>query len=282
MDAKAIALGMVAALEQGQYTAPDGSNVNLSALLATCINGTECYDPDDLSRLRKQVLAQPGSEHATTFEVANETTLQGCARLVASQQYQRIGVLNFASAKNPGGGFLGGAQAQEESLARSSALYFSLRQCPDFYAFHRAQDTCLYSDRMIYSPACPVFRDDAGHWLAQPYVVDFITSPAPNAGAVRQNEPASRRQSIVPVLTERASKILALAASQQCNALVLGAWGCGVFRNDPNTVAAIFYEYLRPEGQYSGYFRHVLFSIYDSPSQQKMYGVFVRQFADLV
>ncbi len=281
MDAKATAKGTVAALEQGHYTAPDGSTINLAGLLDACVNGTQYYDPDDLARLRQRVLAQPGSEQ-TTFAVVNETTLQGCARLVASQQYQRIGVLNFASAKNPGGGFLGGAWAQEESLARSSGLYFSLRQCPEYYAFHRAQDTCLYSDRMIYSPACPVFRDDAGKWLAQPYVVDFITSAAPNAGAVRQNEPASRRQAIVPVLTERASKVLALAAFQQCDALVLGAWGCGVFRNEPGAVAAIFHDYLRPQGQYSGYFRHVLFSVYDPSYAPKAYPVFARKFADLV
>lgn len=279
MDAKAIAQGTVAALERGQYTAPDDRIVNLAAQLATCISGTRCYDPEDLERIREQVLAQPGSEPATTFAVVNETTLQGCARLVASQQYQRIGALNFASARNPGGGFLNGAQAQEESLARSSGLYFSLRQCPDFYAFHRAQETCLYSDRMIYSPACPVFRDDAGKWLAQPYLVDFITSPAPNAGAIWQNEPANRA-SIVPVLTERASKLL--AAFQQCDALVLGAWGCGVFRNDPVTVAAIFHDYLRPQGRYSGYFRHVLFSVYDSSPARKTYGAFARQFAALV
>ncbi len=281
MDAKAIAQGTVAALERGQYTAPDGSIVNLAAQLAACISGTRCYDPEDLERIREQVLAQPGSEPAMTFAVVNETTLQGCARLAASQEYQRIGVLNFASARNPGGGFLNGAQAQEESLARSSGLYFSLRQCPEFYAFHRAQETCLYSNRMIYSPACPVFRKDAGTWLAEPYLVDFITSPAPNAGAIWQNEPANRA-AIVPVLTERASKLLALAAYQQCDALVLGAWGCGVFRNDPATVAAIFHDYLRPQGRYSGYFRHVLFAVYDSSSARKTYGAFARQFAGLV
>ena len=280
MDAKAIAQGTVAALERGQYIA-EGNTIDLTGLLATCLSGTRSYDPEDLARLREHVLAQPASQPATTFAVVNETTLQGCTRLIASQQYRRIGVLNFASAKNPGGGFLGGAQAQEESLARSSALYFSLRQCPEHYAFHRTQSTCLYSDRMIYSPACPVFRDDAGRWLAQPYVVDIITSPAPNAGAIRRNEPANLLH-IVPTLTERASKILALAAAHQCDALVLGAWGCGVFQNDPGTVARIFHDYLRPSGLYSHYFRHVLFSVYDRARAPKTFEVFARQFADLV
>jgi uncharacterized protein (TIGR02452 family) len=281
MDAKAIAQGTVAALEQGQYIAPEGNTIDLTRLLAACLSGTQSYDPGDLTRLREHVLAQPVNQQATTFAVVNETTLQGCARLIASQQYQRIGVLNFASAKNPGGGFLRGARAQEESLARSSALYFSLRQCPEYYASHRTQGTCLYSDRMIYSPACPVFRADAGQWLTQPYVVDIITSPAPNAGAVRQNEPANCLH-IVPVLVERASKILALAAAHQCDALVLGAWGCGVFKNDPGTVARIFHDYLCPPGLYSHCFHQVLFSVYDRVHPPKTFEVFARQFADLV
>jgi uncharacterized protein (TIGR02452 family) len=281
MDTKAIANSTVAALERGHYVAPDSRLVDLSALLASCLRDTRYYDPDALADLRQQVLAQPGSEQATTFAVVNETTLQGAARLIAEQQYQRVGILNFASAKNPGGGFLGGARAQEESLARSSALYFSLRQCPEYYAFHRAQDTCLYSDRMIYSPACPVFRDDGGQWLAEPYLVDVITSPAPNAGVVMRNEPANRRK-ITPTLTERASKVLALAASWECDALVLGAWGCGVFRNHPGDVAAIFYDYLRPAGLYSQRFRHILFSVYDASRPHKTYGAFASQFADLV
>jgi uncharacterized protein (TIGR02452 family) len=134
---------------------------------------------------------------------------------------------------------------------------------------------------MIYSPACPVFRDDAGQWLTQPYVVDIITSPAPNAGAIRQNEPANH-QHIVPTLTERAGKILALAAARQCDALVLGAWGCGVFRNDPGTVARIFYDYLCPAGLYSHCFRQVLFSVYDRMHPPSSFNVFARQFADLV
>lgn len=281
MDAKAIARETMDALEKGQYIAPDGQTIDLTALLTTCLNGTQSYESDGLSRIREQVLAQPGSHPTTTFAVVNETTLEGCARLIAGQQYRQIGVLNFASARNPGGGFLGGARAQEESLARSSGLYFSLRACPEHYAFHRAQDTCLYSDRMIYSPACPVFRDDAGQWLARPYVVDFITSPAPNAGAVFQNEPGNR-QYIKPALAERANKILALAAHQGCDALVLGAWGCGVFRNDPRMVAAIFYDYLHPTGLYSNRFRHILFSVYDTSRLQDTHTIFARQFASLL
>ncbi|HEY7340692.1 MAG TPA: TIGR02452 family protein [Ktedonobacterales bacterium] len=277
MDAKAIADGTLAALEAGYYTAPDGATVAIRDALAACVSNTRYYEPEDLSDILRQMVAQP-SGVTTTFAVANETTLQACARLVASQRYPRIGVLNFASARHPGGGFLRGARAQEESLARSSGLYYSLRQCPQFYEFHRAQDTALYSDRMVYSPTCPVLRDDAGAWLAHPYLVDFITSPAPNAGAVTRNEPANRGR-IVPTLTERAGKVLALAAHQQCDALVLGAWGCGVFQNDPATVAQIFASYLRPDGIFGGRFQHVHCAVYDRSETRDGFGAFAACFA---
>lgn len=277
MDAKAIANGTLAALEAGQYTSPDGATIAIRDLLATCVSNTRYYEPDDLDAMYQQGVAQPGGS-ATTFALANETTLQACARLVASQSYQRIGVLNFASARNPGGGFLRGARAQEESLARSSGLYYSLRQYPQFYEYHRALDTTLYSDRMIYSPACPVLRDDEGNWLAQPYLVDFITSPAPNAGAVIRNEPHNRGR-IAPTLMQRAGKVLALAAHHRCEALVLGAWGCGVFQNDPATVARVFADHLGPHGVFGGRFHHVSFAVYDTSRARDTIGAFVASFA---
>lgn len=280
MDAKAIANGTLTALEAGEYVAPGGATVPIRELVSACVSGTAFYHPDTLEVIRERVLAQPGTIE-TTVAVVNETTLEGCARLVASGQYRRVGALNFASAKKPGGGFLNGAISQEESLARSSGLYYSLRQSSQFYEFHRAQDTCLYSDRMIYSPACPVLRDDTGNWLAQPYTVDFITSPAPNAGAIMRNEPANRER-IVPVLSERASKLLALAAYRECEALVLGAWGCGVFQNEPTTVAAIFVRHLGPEGAFYQRFHHVLFAVHDHSRTQETYRAFAVQLAGLL
>src|SRR5262249_23642965 len=153
--------------------------------------------------------------------LANETTLQGSAGIIASQNYKHIGVLNFASAKNPGGGFLGGARAQEESLARTSGLYHSFLRCPGHYFAHRPGKTSLYSDRMIFSPDCPILRTDRGDWLDTPFVVSFITSPAPNAGAIHANEP-SNAPKIPSVFRDRIGKLLALAAHHGCDALVLG------------------------------------------------------------
>jgi uncharacterized protein (TIGR02452 family) len=276
---KSIAQDTVELLERGNYIAPSGDQVSLSALLQMCLSSTRCYLPEQLATLRHHVLAQPSSCSETKFEVVNETTLDAAARLATTGAFARVGVLNFASAKNPGGGFLGGAQAQEESLARSSGLYKSLQECSEHYQFHRSQGTCLYSDRMIYSSGCPVFRMDDGTLLEKPYLVDFITSPAPNAGAIRRNEPENIDR-IVPVLRERSEKVLALAAHHGCDALVLGAWGCGVFQNDPATVAQAFSQHLGVGASFQQRFQTVVFAVLDNSPAQSTFAAFRNQFAE--
>lgn len=281
MNRKQIALETVQALKRGTYQTAKGTDIDFAAELASCVAGTRFYSPDDLEALHQQVLSQPAAHASTAFELVNETTLMGAARLVNSGKYRGVCVLNFASAKNPGGGFLGGAQAQEESLARSSGLYTSLLECRSYYAYHRAQYSSLYSDRMIYSPACPVLRTDDGRWLDAPYLVDFLTSPAPNAGAIAKNEP--QNLVLIPaILHARMGKMLALAAHQGCKALILGAWGCGAFRNDPELVSSVFWEYLNPKGSYWGRFQTVLFSVLDTSPTQAIYGAFARRFAPLL
>lgn len=278
MRLKQIAEETVAALERGNYTAPSGSVVDFAPLLKRCVEGTQCYKPEMLASIRDQVFARARIADRTEFELVNETTLQGAARMAGSKQYQRVGVLNFASARHPGGGFLGGAKAQEESLARSSGLYHSLLRCPGYYSYHRQLKTCLYSDWMIFSPDCPVLRTDRGEWLETPFVVSLITSPAPNAGAVRANEPHNLAQ-IPSVFRERISKLLALAAYHDCDALVLGAWGCGAFRNDPQVVAPIFWEHLGPQGPFWGRFKKVQFSVLDTSPAQTIYHAFAESLA---
>lgn len=255
-----IAAETVEILKNGFYQSTFGIKVNLSPLLEVCIKETQYYEPDELTTIQKEIISSNANTQKTEIEVVNETTLEGISRVVKTDEFERIAVLNFASAKNPGGGFLGGSQAQEESLARSSGLYKSLLQCKKYYEFHRSGGSCLYSDRIIYSPQCPIFRNDNGEFLTHPYCVDFITSPAPNAGAIIKNEP-DRIDEITSVLTERSSKILALALYHKCDIIVLGAWGCGVFQNDPKTVAQIFCQHL--DGKYANRFKKVLFSVFD-------------------
>jgi uncharacterized protein (TIGR02452 family) len=279
MDLKQIAQDTILILEQGHYQSPGGHMIDLAADLHDCADHTRYYEPEILAGIRDNVLSQPAQYYEMVFEVRNETTLQGSARLAANHANSKIGVLNFASAKNPGGGFLNGARAQEESLARSSGLYINLLRGRGFYPYHRVNRSLFYSDRMIYSPHCPVFRTDDGTLLEQPYFVDFITSPAPNAGVLRQRNEPDLDMKLETVLRERASKFLALALYNGCDILVLGAWGCGVFRNDPCQVARIFGELLGPNRPYWQRFRRVVFSVWDTSRSKGTYQPFFKMFA---
>jgi uncharacterized protein (TIGR02452 family) len=209
----------------------------------------------------------------TQIEINNETSLKALA-LLARENADQVACLNFASAKNPGGGFLGGAQAQEESLARSSGLYKTLLSQPDFYAFHRQQHDLLYSHRMIYSPSVPVFKNDNGE-LLEPYNAAFITCAAPNAGAISTNQ-AHSLLCIYGILEERAKLVLALAALKKHQRLILGAWGCGVFKNDPKMVAKVFKNLL--ETTFKNVFEEVVFAVYDKSKGTPIYAAFEEVF----
>jgi uncharacterized protein (TIGR02452 family) len=274
----AIAQNTLDILEAGYYFSSSGDRVNIAQELTQCLDGTTYYAPDILSYIEQEIFASEPQFSTTEFEVKNETTLMGAERIARTEKVQKIGVLNFASAKNPGGGFLNGAQAQEESIARSSALYKSLLRCRDFYDFHRSYPSLLYTDRMIYSPGCPVFKNDDGVLLEQPYFVDFFTSPAPNAGQVQRKQPQDAEK-IGEALQIRGSKLLSLAAYRGCDVLILGAWGCGVFQNDPSMVSQMFADLLLTKGQFWGRFKSVIFSVLDTSKQQNTFREFHKWFS---
>jgi uncharacterized protein (TIGR02452 family) len=262
-------------VERGAYERADGGVVEIAPAVRSCLEATRFYPPEELERLRRDALSRPPERDATAIGVANETTLAGLVRLVASAGAP-VAALNFASARNPGGGFLGGSHAQEESLARSSALHASLLRAGEYYERHRRSPSLLYSDAMILSPGCPVFRDDEGRLLDQPLLATFITSAAPNAGAIPEHRRAERQQ-IPDVFRRRSEYVLALAASHGCRRLVLGAWGCGVFRNDPGTVAGAFAAHLI-RGAWAGRFERVVFSVLDPSGSRATFEAFRRAF----
>jgi uncharacterized protein (TIGR02452 family) len=263
-------------VQRGSYTSSGGRFIDIAKTVRACLDATRFFLPEELERLRHEILARPSEGLTTTFEAVNETTLAGICR-VLSDGSGPVAALNFASAKNPGGGFLNGSQAQEESLARSSALHASLLRAWEFYQRHRASPSLLYSDAMILSPGCPIIRDDDGTLLEEPRLATFITSAAPNAGAAANNRPEEVPH-IPEVFRRRSEYVLALAASQGYKQLVLGAWGCGVFRNDPAVVAAAFSGHLR-HTSWSGRFERVVFSVLDTSPSQDTLAVFQRAMA---
>lgn len=264
---KGIAEANEAIVADGWYAAPSGKAVPIADAVAAACTGTVAYTPDDLDRLLADVA--PGTA-ATRFEVTGESSISAARRLydenaAAAGSAEAIAVLNFASARNPGGGYLGGARAQEEDLCRVSALYTTLLQAPDHYAAHRASKDPAYSHRVIYSPEVPVYRDVRYRLLEAPYPLAFLTSPAPNAGVIARDRP-SEAAALPDLLAARAARVLAVAAHHDRRTLVLGAWGCGVFRNDPAHVAAAFQRNLSTGGPFAGVFDRVVFAVLDKAS----------------
>ena len=276
---KSIAFENEAIIDAGHYTAPNGARVDLSGLVAAAKQGTRSYPPDQTAGILSQEASCDGkASPATAFEVTGETSTQAGQRLVRDERAPHTAILTFASARNPGGGYLGGARAQEEDLCRSSALYTTLREAPDYYAAHRADRDTHYSHRVIYSPDVPVYRDDRLRLLDVPYVVSFLTSPAPNAGALRRNQ-SDDVGDLAGLITERAARVLAVAAHHGVRTLVLGAWGCGVFRNDPADVASAFRTHLLDGGVFEGRFERVVFAALDTSASRQTLGAFQNAFA---
>jgi uncharacterized protein (TIGR02452 family) len=246
---RAIAQETVAITDRGHYTVA-GTVVDIRTAVRRAIDGTRLHQPGEPLRSPEPVSDPP------VVEVTTETTLAASRRLVAADR--NPAALVFASARHPGGGFLTGAQAQEESIARSSALHACQLAAAEFHRQRRTERSLLYTDRVIHSPAVPVFRDDDGTLRLDPYEVALLTAAAPNRAAIAREQPAQLPE-VAATLGRRARRVLAVAAAHGHRSLVLGAWGCGVFGNDPAAVAAVFRTALAE----SPWFTHVVFAVPD-------------------
>jgi uncharacterized protein (TIGR02452 family) len=241
-------------IDLGLYATPTSRQVDLADDIASAVARTTHLPPD-----HRHTFPRTGA-HATRVEVIAGTSL-GAARRHFDEGLNTV-VLNFASPTVPGGGFLAGERAQEEYHCRSSAL-FACQVGGPMYAFHTHQANALRSDAMIYSPDVPVFRDDEHRMLEQPFKVAFISAAACDARDV-----APLDQPKIPgAMGARIVKVLAAAQANGHDALVLGAWGCGNFANDPALIADLFRQAL--EGPFKGAFRRVTFAIIDATPDQR-------------
>ncbi len=276
-------------VDERGYISPSGKRVDLTDRLRRAIDGTVLYRPAELERLvADHASAARAPSAPMQLEVTSESTSQAGARLVAVERLPHVLALNFASAKNPGGGFLGGAKAQEEDLARCSALYTCQLTQRAYYDANRACGSMLYTDHMIYSPDVPFFRDDGLALLDDPFDLSVLTAPAPNAGEYLRGRgrdrplpagraPAGAAAALAEALESRARMVLSVARAKQHRVLVLGAWGCGVFRNDPTFVADVFGRHLASPA-FAGEFDRVVFAIYDRSARGATLGAFRARF----
>ncbi len=229
----------------------DFSKEQRAAELATVL-----YRPHELQNL----LQPPKPSQAKFSIVVTDEATQMASYRIAVEENSDVVLLNFASARNAGGGFLNGARAQEEDLCRSSGLYLCQLAQETYYQVNRNQSSMLYTDHIIYSPKVPFFRLTGDECLNTPYLASVITAPAPNAGEYLRRH-SGKESEVEHTLRQRAGYVLAIAKDQGHKNLLLGAWGCGVFQNSPELVARVFYDWFNDE-QFENAFECVTFAIY--------------------
>lgn len=188
----------------------------------------------------------------TTFEIAKKY-----------HQFGKVAVLNFANPEYPGGGVCNGAMAQEECLCRSSNLYLCLNNenvFKEYYGYHRDIKNYFYTDRLIYTKDITVFKndDDVPQLMEEEewFNVDVITCAAPFLGKRKY----TNKKALKALFKGRIRNIFEAAIDNDVDVLILGAFGCGAFKNPPEIVAEAFYEVII-ENSYEKSFKQIIFAI---------------------
>ena len=200
-----------------------------------------------------------------------------------------VAVHNFASASNPGGGVTNGASAQEECLCRCSGLYFCLNtpaMWDGFYKPHRDAHDPIHNDDIIYTPGVTVFKTDKAtpqlmnesEW----YDVDVITCAAPNL----RDQPSNRYNTgdgnkqvvmndkdLLALHEKKLRRILEVVLSEGCDTVILGAFGCGAFQNNPEVVALANKNVIK---DYLHAFKNIELAVYCSPRDDRNFKIFER------
>lgn len=139
-------------------------------------------------------------------------------------------MLNMASYKRPGGGVENGAQAQEEALFRCTDLYKALK--PEFYPLRKFE--------YLYTSNAQVFKDKDYKWLKTPRSVDCMTIAALKMSEINKITPAEYEK----ITLSKIHAMIDIPQTYGANILVLGAWGCGAYGNDPTIISAYFKKVL--------------------------------------
>lgn len=223
------------------YISDSGVKVELGNLIEEMIKNTEIITQDELM-YEKSIDTQ--KDYVVRENIINLGTIDTILKLRGEGLEGDIIALDFASAVNPGGGYLSGSKAQEESICRASMLFESLEKQKAFYGYNRENYTPLYNDRMIYVPNVPIIRNDKLELLENFKLASFIVSPAVNRKRA-YGKGIKDDNLIYEAMSKRIEKILTLAIRKKPTALVLGAFGCGVFGNDREVIYNIFEKYIR-------------------------------------
>ena len=274
-------------------------NTQLANAVQVAKSATKLYDPEDYPEIpeaAEESAIEPvngSAEKATQslFKITKRKTFEAAMEIHSSNPTWKIAVLNFASATNPGGGVKTGSSAQEESLCRCSTLYPTLTQdwlWRAYYKKNRDAHDNLHTDACIYSPGIVICKTDEDYPSRMPekdwVKVDVITCAAPNLrqrpGNMHNPAAGAKAVSVTPeklyeLHLNRAKHIMHIAAAHSVDALILGAFGCGAFANDPNVVARAYKDAVI---EYGSYFKLIEFAIYCRAHETENYDAFKRTF----
>jgi uncharacterized protein (TIGR02452 family) len=258
-DRAAVAAETIEIGATGVYVNENGESFDIREQVQRSITTTSIVDSNLLVDAIKGNAETRANQQpiCSQIEIVDKTTLDA-----ANSSLLNFGtmptILNFASAKHPGGGFQNGSLSQEEDIAYRSTLFAALDSKSEYYEeSRRTLRSGLYFDKMLYTEGLVVIRG-ANYQLTKPWCCNCITAPAPNRGAALQNGVAEKE--IDRAMRRRIIGILELAVSKGVETLILGAFGCGVFKNEPDKVAECFKTALIDEGRRER-FRYICFAI---------------------
>ena len=252
---------------------------DLSASVRTAKKNTTVFYEDDYPAF------DTSGTKAMSVTVSMDRSYHAAMRLSRENPGAKIAVMNFANAFKAGGGVERGAGAQEESLCRTSTLYPLLYRkylYDTFYKHHRDMNTPKASDSLVYTEGVIICKTDTGLPQRMPkedwVTVDVITVAAPDlrrksnmhaalvAGGTYMND-----AELFGYHVKRAIHILTCAAAKKADILVLGAFGCGAFENNPEVVARAYRTALQV---FPKVFSRIEFAVYCSPKDTTNYDVF--------
>ena len=251
----------------------------LASACEESMKNTRLYQPDVYPSLPEKKITP------CSVTVTKSKSFEAALRQHAQAPDLKITVLNFASATNPGGGVLHGSSAQEESLCGCSTLYPTLDQPwlrNEYYQYNRQRKDPRHTDACIYSPGVMIIKTDDNIPRRMPEKdwtkVDVISCAAPNLhprfGETQPSMQLTEEEQYLLHLS-RAKHILHIAAANHTDTLILGAFGCGAFQNNPWVVSKAYRCALEDLQQY---FVNVEFAVFCRSYEDENYTAFFRTF----
>lgn len=253
-----------------QDTFEKSNNGSLKQRTACAVKTNRVYKENFVSKAKhRNERASIDVYSGTTFDVAKRYRSLG-----------KIAVLNFANPEHPGGGVQLGAMAQEECLCRSSNLFACIADhnvFDEYYGYHRNVRSHFYTDRLIYTKDVTIFKDDSFVPKMLPeddwFEVDVITCAAPYLAKRKHTNGAV----LLALFKSRVKNIFEAARDNNVDYLILGAFGCGAFKNPPLIVAEAFLQTIQ-EQNYLKDFKQIVFAIKPTEENCPNLSTFGRQF----